>query len=363
MKRWLWLPLAVLAAGGGRAQDSPKPRSYDPEMNEAARKAIEKCLDMLARRQQRNGSYEGSAPVATSALAGLAFLASGSTYDRGPYRENIRRCTEFLVKSAGRTGFVTEANSAVMGGSGMHGHGYATLFLAEVIGTVGDPDVLDRVKDVLTKAIRNIEGTQNQYGGWNSTPSKDANDDGSGAVAVMQITAMRAARNSGIEVDHKVVKKAGEYILKITNNDGWTQYNVHNASGGRGSSALTGAGMTILNALGLQSNPKYKKGIANVMSSAPFLKGSSADGGWQTWYYYAAFYCTLAIFQSGGEDWRKWWPALREDLIKKQSSDGTWAGQYGNYGPLWSAMAVLTLQMPYRYLPVFQEGGAGGEGN
>ena len=145
--------------------------------------------------------------------------------------------------------------------------------------------------------------------------------------------------------------KAGQYILKITNGEGWTQYNIHSMGGGRGSSALTGAGMTILNALGLQENPKYRKGIANVMASAPFLRNAPADGGWQTWYYYAAFYCTLAIFQSGGEDWQRWWPALRDDLVKRQSSDGSWMGQYGSYGPLWSAMACLTLEIPNR-LPI-----------
>ncbi len=353
--------LAVVLAAS--AQDKQDPKRVELEMTPATRAAIDKGLDLLARRLQRNGSYEGSAPVATSALCGLAFLASGSTYDRGPYSDKIRKCTDFIVKSGGRTGFITEANSGVMGGSGMHGHGFATLFLAEVSGTIGDADVQERVKDALTKAVRNIEGTQNQYGGWNSSPDKNQNDDGSGAVAVMQITAMRAARNAGIEVDKKSVEKAGQYILKITSNDGWTQYNIHNAHGGRGSSALTGAGMAIINALGLHESPKYKKGIANVMSSAPFLSKGQADGGWQSWYHYAAFYCTLAIFQNGGSEWRTWWAGVRDDILKKQSTDGSWAGSYGSYGPLWSAFACLTLEMPYRYLPMYAEGGKGRDGN
>ncbi len=318
---------------------------------------------MMARRQQRNGSYEGSAPVATAALCGLAFLASGSTYDRGAYSDNIRRAAEFILRSAGRSGFVTEANSGGMGGSGMHGHGYATLFLAEVSGTVGDGDMQERLKETLQRAVRNIEGTQNQYGGWNATPNRSANDDGSGAVAVMQVTALRAARNAGLEVDKGCVDKAVKYILKITSEDGWTQYNIHaaGAQGRSGSSALTGAGMTILNALGLTDEPKLRKGIHNLMANAPFL-GKGGDAGWQTWYYYAAFYSTLAIFQTGGEEWRRWWPAVRDDLVKKQSTDGSWRGQYGDYGPLWTAFACLTLEMPCRFLPLFAEGGMGSEG-
>jgi len=35
----------------------------------------------------------------------------------------------------------------------------------------------------------------------------------------------------------------------------------------------------------------------------------------------------VKTFSTKRGPWRKWWPPLREDLIKKQSSDGTWAGQ------------------------------------
>ncbi|MBI2932662.1 MAG: terpene cyclase/mutase family protein, partial [Planctomycetes bacterium] len=338
------------------------PATAQEETTPAAGAAVERGLEMMARRQHRSGSYEGSAPVATSALCGLAFLASGSTYDRGPYSESIRRSVEYLSRCASKTGFLTEPYVSFGGGSGMHGHGYATLFLAEVLGTIGDADVQERVREILERAVRLIEGSQNRYGGWNSAPEPKHTDDGSGAVAVMQVTALRAARNAGIEVKERVVERAGEYILRITSDDGWTQYNIHSVSGGRGSSALTGAGMTILNALGDYDHPKLRKGVANVLAGAPFLHRESADGGWQTWYCYAAFYCTLAIFQTGGEAWRQWWPAMRDDLVKKQNSDGSWAGMYGNYGPLWSAFACLTLLMPYRYLPLFAEGGRGEEG-
>ncbi len=352
----LLIPAAILLAQDEKRRDGV-------EMTPGAQKAIDKALDHMARKQQKNGTYEGSAPVATSALCGLAFLASGSTYDRGPYSDKIRRCVDFVVRSGGRTGFITEANSGVIGGSGMHGHGFATVFLAEVSGTIADRDIQEKVKDALTKAVRNIEGTQNQYGGWNATPDKNANDDGSGAVAVMQITAMRAARNAGVEVSKKSVERAVDYILKITTADGWTQYNIHSATGGRGSCALTGAGMTILNALALFDNPKLKKGIDNLMKNAPFLnKGGGGDGSFETWYYYAVFYTTLAIFQTGGDEWRKWWPAVRDDLIKRQSGDGSWAGNYGSYGPLWTAFGALTMQMPNRYLPMYAEGGKGGDG-
>ena len=52
--------------------------------------------------------------------------------------------------------------------SPMYGHGFATLFLGEVYGMTGD----DRVKEKLQKAIRLIERTQNNEGGWRYMPGR-----------------------------------------------------------------------------------------------------------------------------------------------------------------------------------------------
>ncbi len=350
------VPLALLLA---LVAASPRPAPGQEEMTDRTQAAIEKGLKHITTRQLRNGSYDGSTPVATTALCGLAMLASGSTHDRGPYADNLKRATEFLCRSTGRNGHISEANSGMGGGSAMHGQGYATMFLAEIVGTITDKEVEERVREKLHLAVRCIEGCQNQWGGWNSTPDKNAGDDGSGAVAVMQILALRASKNCGIEVSQPVIDKAIKYILKITSDAGWTAYNIH--SQGTQSSATTGAGLSILNALGLQETTKLKKGIANLMKSAPFLKGPG-DQGWQGWYFYTVFHATLAIFQYGGEEWKKWWPAVRDDLLRQQTAGGEWAGSYGSYGPLWTAFAVLTLELPYRYLPLFAEGGRGAEG-
>lgn len=348
------LALAVLAASAPRPGRAAPPQE---EVTDRTAAAIERALKRIAQVQMRNGSYQGSAPVATTAVCGLAILASGSTWDRGPYADNLRRATEFLCRSTGRNGHISEANSGVMGGSAMHGQGYATLFLAEIVGTIPDKGVEERVREKLRLAVHCIEGCQNQWGGWNSSPNKDAGDDGSGAVAVMQILALRAARNCGLQVSPVAIDRAIKYILRITSDAGWTAYNVH--APGTQSSATTGAGLSILNALGLHDNPKLKKGVANLMKNAPFLKGPG-DQGWNGWYFYTVFHASMAIFQYGGDEWRRWWPAVRDDLLRRQGSNGEWPES--GYGPLWSAFALLTLELPNRYLPLFAEGGRGADG-
>lgn len=332
------------------------------EITPRVESAIAKGLQYLQKNQTRTGEFRSSVPVATTSMAGLAFLASGSTPSRGQYRDNIRRALEYLVKMCGRDGYIQETGGAMMGGSsGMHGHGFATLFLGEALGMIEDPELYERVSQALRRAVQCIENSQNKFGGWNSSPNPSMTDDGSGAVAIMQIAGLRAARNAGISVRDQVIEKSKKYLLDMTNDSGWYQYNYNSRGSGRSSSGLTGPGMYMLGALGIFEHPKYAKGIKNIMEGAPFLGGArNGDSGWSSWYHYTLFFSSLAIFQKGGRDWKKWYPAMREEVLRQQAADGSWSND--PYGGLYTSFAILSLQMPYRYLPFFQDGGAGREG-
>ena len=346
-----------LLSVGRAADDEPKaaaaPQEF--EITERVEKSVEKACQWLAKNQDRNGGLKSSYSCAATGLAGLAWLASGSTPNDGPYSKNINLAIEFVLKSAARNGFISEGGG--VGPSGMYGHGYSTQFLAEVCGMIRDPEQAARVRDVLEKAVRSIEGCQNQFGGWNSSPNGALSDDGSGAIAVMQVTALRAAESCGINVRQQVISKAKKYLLDMTNDQGWYAYNWHSrGSSSNGSIATTGAGMYMLGALNLQNDPKYAKGIKNIMNSMPRSGNDAAMGGWQA---YSIFYASLAIFQHGGNEWQRWYKTTADMLIKTQSSDGGWNDQYSG---VFVALSVLSLELPYRYLPLFQEGGAGMEG-
>ena len=64
-----------------------------------------------------------------------------------------------------------------------------------------------------------------------------------------------------------------------------------------------------------------------------------------------------AMFLAGGEYWATFYPAIRDQLISRQNPDGRWTGEAGeDYG---TAMALIILQMPNRYLPVYTGTGPG----
>ena len=109
--------------------------------------AVRAGLDFLAKDQQSDGSWtndEGGRayPVAITGLAGTALLANGNTPTRGRYAPQVERAIEYLLSCSTETGLITGPTEE--NGQPMHGHGFATMFLACVYGMESDPALRDR---------------------------------------------------------------------------------------------------------------------------------------------------------------------------------------------------------------------------
>ena len=349
--------IAAGTAAGTRPQESAPATEPFREVTPEIRSASARGLKWLATHQNPSGSYgNGSAPVATTGIAAMAFLAGGHLPGRSPYGENVKKSLAYLLKRTGRSGYINEGQVRGAGGSGMHGHGYATMFLAEIYGMTGRlPDFdTETLKEALTNAIRVIERSQCANGGWNYEPSPTYDE---GSVTITQVQALRAARNAGISVDRRTIRKAIEYINKSTDRNGQTRYSL--TSGGHTSFALTAAGMSVLNFLGMYENPKIKRGLESLLRSKPGGGANNSNmGAWGGWYFYGNYYATLACYQAGGNTWRKWWPAISRDLVRTQGSDGSWKnGESRSYGAgFGTGLALQILQIPNRYSPIYQRG-------
>ena len=69
-------------------------------------------------------------------------------------------------------------------------------------------------------------------------------------------------------------------------------------------------------------------------------------------YFYAQYYAVQAMWHAGGERWGGWFPAIRDELVARQRSDGSWVDSIcPEYG---TAMACIVLQVPNNYLPILQ---------
>ncbi len=348
----------ALAEEGARAPEVPR----EPELTEEARLAIRRGLDALARMQEPNGAWrcmvgaklndtyqperEGD-HVGITALACLAFLAQGSVPGGGRYSENVEQGLSFVLACVQPDGFISNA------GSRMYEHAFSTLFLAEIYGMTQREDLASKLESAVGVIVR----SQNSQGGWRYLPF---DEDADMSVTVCQVQALRAARNNGIAVPKETIDRAIDYVqrsqvlevpsafwyqrggFKYQPMDAYDHYN-------RITPSLTGAGLTALYGAGVYEGPQIDRAIEylgrpqnRLTAGVPFPYD----------YFYGNYYIGQALFQAGGDPWAQWYARVRDEIVAHQRPDGTWIDVVGpSYA---TAMGCLILEIPYRYLPIFQ---------
>jgi hypothetical protein len=344
---------AAVAAGAvplmpraGRAQaDFDEGRSADLITNETQR-AIDRGLAWLSKRQLMSGKSEGAfghggyaGGVAVSSLSGLAFMCSGSPPGQGPFGKNIDRSVKFITSCVQETGYISVPG---FGQDNMYGHGFATLFLSEVYGMSDRSDIDSTVGDKLRLAVKLTSTCQSDQGGWRYQPVKS---DADLSITICNIMGLRAARDAGIHVPDEVRSKCIDYVKKSQNGDGGFRYQI--GSGGGSTFPLTAAGVVSLYSAGIYDGEQIEKALKWLMNYLPG-KGSGNTG----YFFYGHYYAVQAMWHAGGEYWQKWYPAIRETLLARQSADGSWPDNEvcPEFG---TAMACIILQMPNNYLPIF----------
>jgi hypothetical protein len=234
----------------------------------------------------------------------------------------------------------------------MYGHGFGTLFLAEVYGMVHDRRLRDEVRNKLRMAVDVILTSQNVEGGWRYYPEpRDADL----SVTVCQIMALRAARNAGFRVPKSQVDKCIDYVKRCQDkSEGWFRYM---QQGGMQVQpfARTAAGVAALFSAGQYTGPEVEKGLHYLKtkclpgSGSMFHDRSRPD----MHYFYGHYYAVQAMWTAGGAYWAEWYPAIRNELISSQQPDGSWVDQICSHYA--TAMACIILQVPNNYLPIMQK--------
>ncbi len=326
----------VFAQSSSRSR--PKGVSFQVE------KSIHRGLRFLARTQNGDGSWNnnggyGRYPTAMTALAGMAFLGSGSTSTRGPYATNIRKATDFLLNNSQSSGLIaTPAES----GNCMHGHGFATMFLAEVYGNEESHRRQFKIRDALHKAIRLTSRSQSRAGGWLYSPNQDADE---GSVTVTQIQALRACRNAGVHVPPSTIKRAIQYIERTSRPDGSINYSLQSNWGPR--PAITAAAVATLYNAGKYDSPLAARSMRFCDQNLSVYQTQSGH------YFYAHLYYAQAKYQQGGSGWSNYFKEISDTLLSRQQGDGAWMGDHvgTTYG---TSLALTILQLPYQYVSIYQ---------
>lgn len=338
--------------------DRSSESSHPSELTPKARVVVEKGIAWLAKEQRdSSGSWPSKPPrykMSISALAGLALLAHGDTADTGRYTKNVRKLVKWILRSqeeyAARNpalaGLIFDRLEDSLDDRPMHGHGFALLFLAEAYGNTRDPLLRERMHKGITLGVRLTEKSMSRNGGWYYHPAERRGQQyrDEGSVTITQIQALRSAYNAGIEVDQTVVTQAVNYIKKSQNKKtGGVRYTMNR---GKTSAALTAAGVSVLHGVGDYYSDALERGYG-------YLRLTLDPSKQQSFFYYTHLYGVQAMFQRGGPEWASYFPKIRRELLGKRHGDQPyWKHRFGkSYA---TSIALLILQVPKRYLPIFQ---------
>lgn len=339
-------------------QESPFD-SLDP-VDPASRAAVDRALAWLAARQaeEPDGSYppvgaKDPAPLAVTALATLAFLSNGNLPGRGPYGEEVRAGVDYLLDhvdrsaDATRRGYIEDSRDTL---SRMHGHGFATVALAEAYSLSPRSPRGARMRESIELAIARIQVSQGLEGAWYYQPISGIQHEGSVTIALVQ--ALRAAKNAGFHVQPEVIARAVDYVKRSQMEDGSFRYAL---GSGDTSVALTAAAISTLNATGSYSGAPITQGYDYIERElAKRVEDDDGLGSGPSFPYYERLYLAQAYWQHQDRKVFQRWSALERDtLLAQQRPDGSWGGS--EYGDCYAtAVNVLVLTLPDGLLPVFQ---------
>jgi len=324
-------------------------------LSRATRRSLDDGLAYLAGRLAEtedgslpasNGRRDDFAPLGISALGALAFMAAGHTPHRGPYGHEVAGLLEYLLRHTNLApgekeyGYISTQGDVK---SEMHGHGYATLVLAEAYGMTG----AERLRPALIAAVRLIENTQGSEGGWYYWPERTAQHEGSVTICLVQ--ALRAARNSGITVDASVILGAEDYVHRLQKADGTFRYELGKETS---SVALTAAAITTLNMAGRYDDSVIQSAVDAIWSGLGLVE----EGGRRAadFPFYERLYIAQSFWQlSDTTHFERWFETERATIVRTQRKDGGWRG--ARFGDCYAtAVNCLVLATPEGVLPIFQ---------
>jgi hypothetical protein len=359
--------------------------------------AVEMALEWIVRHQREDGSWcfdhrdgnhhcEGclcdhpgghrEALAGATAMALLPLLGAGNTHQDGRYRRQVAKGIQFLLYRQGASGSFHEPGGA------MYSHGLATLALCEDLAMTqsqGDPSDyayassagpalpprfasasaadapqidLEELAQAAQQAIRFIEKAQHSGGGWRY----NARQPGDTSVVGWQMMALKSGHLAGLDVNPETIRKSVKFLDGVALDRAGSMYAYLAGSSRRAPQPVT-ANIGATTPIGLLCRmytgwPRDREGMQ--LGAERIRRWARRDRG--LYFYY---YATQVMHHYGGRPWGEWNNFMRDYLVGTQSRTGSEKGSWrltGDHdsGRLYcTAMAAMTLEVYYRYLPIY----------
>ncbi len=295
-------------------------------------------------RQQDNYS---TSLISGTSLALLPFLGAGQTPEQGRYKRVVRKGLDALVGLGQKK--KTRVSWADSGS--LYAHGLAAIALTEAYGMTRDPSLRGPAQAAVDYIVYAQDPAQ---GGWRYRPRQGSDT----SVTGWQIMALKSAHLADLSVDPQTVRRATKF-LDLVQSRGGTRYAYVAQSGQDVRDQATGT----RSAVGLlcrmytgwnQEHEPLQAGVALLAKQGPSKNN-----------YYYNYYAAQVLFQhTAGEGmmWRKWNRQLRDQLVDQQDQTGHAKGSWFIDGPhntrggrlYMTSLATMTLEVYYRYMPIYQ---------
>ena len=379
------LPTGIHSQLSGRSGAGRKKAIQSGGATAESENAVELALEWLAKHQMPNGSWNfnhqigpgnhrtspnpgqySRARFAATSMALLAFLGAGETHVHGKYQEVVSKGLEFLLGSEGGVNTKNGLSFWEEGGR-MYSHGLAAICICEAYAMTDD----SRLRNPAQEVLRFIEYAQDPLGGgWRYEP-QEVNGDTS--VVGWQVMALKSANLKNLEVSDETIRKTKKFLDFVSAESG-TYYGYQRPPRQR-EKALTAVGLLCRMYLGWgHENPSLARGVQYLADVGPSvgdwepgdargLSNRAKSRKFECNLYYN-YYATQVMRHYGGADWEAWNKVMRDFLVETQATDGVAKGSWffedgdelgaATGGRLYATtMAVMTLEVYYRYLPLY----------
>lgn len=328
--------------------------------------------------------------TAATAIALLPFLGAGYTHTEvNKYQQTVAAGVRFLeynaIISAGngvdfRAGFTADGAAYIQA--------LAVLTLCEAYEMTKDPNL----KPLAQGGLKKIEDSQLNDGGWRYYSPGDlyfySNVPGDTSTLGWQMLALKSGVSAGFSVRPSVAYRAGNFLDLVMSKDARSYCYQPNSKEKKSEMwGTTAVGVLMREYLGWEpGNAQLDAGIdqiADWIDDADSIwqkvkkgaRGEKTRSGSITFFrddrlvynLYFSYYAALALHHYGGNVWKTRFEKQRDFLVETQARGGVFDNscergswlfydKYMNDGGrlLNTSLAILILETPYRYLPMYQ---------
>lgn len=312
-----------------------------PNECKTCKEAIKKALDYLSSKINDEGCITGKTlipyklfdkyigNVMTTSIAGMAFIANGSTTTAGDYKEHVTKIRDYLENALSE---ILKSNKVGPGGGPPYCVALSLMFFANLYEKEKDEKskkIIPELIEYITNSIGNEVSVSTWYG--RTKPGEKAGNGKkdstkiwfiSGATALLNscIISLGRAKSLGFEVKDKPFEVAKDYyatyVVKEGKYIGSIKYDQHNHFPKEPRRGRTIASILALKTLGIDADEKFKI-VFEYARKNHDKTGTHHTPSLHTMLGGFTFY-TL-----GKDDWSKFVDANFSKLIAHQKEDGS----------------------------------------